>query len=379
MHYYANQARDQIMLLPLDRAPGDAEAGLVHLLDYAMRSREANDVVFLGDSTCAYGVATNFFQTRTGISAYNLGALGAVGIDGLVVILRHYLEHHPRPRLVVLCVEPHALDINYGRSVLRHRLLDIFGAESRKWRWSKLSLDYLADEAKLGMRGLLGTAVQTPTDVQMAGSNAQTTSELWRKLTTLRGYWGAWTTTLDQKNLPPPPSVELPAELADANLTYDVAGDPDRKKNIEDILHLTSKYDVPLLIRLTPVVAGRNDNDHTKLISWLQSLEQQYPGKFLLGQPGILRYPRAKFGDVLHLNRAGAAQFTAFLSNEIPRCLAALTASDAAQAQQDCVDSSSGSSTDDDATVRPTRAASAAATRIVGDVPLRQPMASNVP
>ena len=45
------------------------------------------DVVFLGDSTCRCSIDPAVFQKASGLSAYNLGSMGALGADGFQLIL----------------------------------------------------------------------------------------------------------------------------------------------------------------------------------------------------------------------------------------------------------------------------------------------------
>jgi hypothetical protein len=73
---------------------------------HAAKSTEANDVIFFGDSSCRIALATLQFQRETGLKAFNIGSLGQIYTRGFNLILREYLRHHPRPRLVVLCIPP---------------------------------------------------------------------------------------------------------------------------------------------------------------------------------------------------------------------------------------------------------------------------------
>ena len=67
-------------------------------MDYAENSPEANDLIFLGDSTCFAACLPNQFERQTGLRTYNLGVFGGLRFRGFAVVLRRYLRHHPPPR-----------------------------------------------------------------------------------------------------------------------------------------------------------------------------------------------------------------------------------------------------------------------------------------
>src|SRR5580704_8138940 len=53
-------------------APTLDDASAVCPVEYALRTNEANDVIFLGDSTCRTSIDPARFQRLTRLSAYNL-------------------------------------------------------------------------------------------------------------------------------------------------------------------------------------------------------------------------------------------------------------------------------------------------------------------
>ena len=62
---------------------------------------EHNDVVYLGDSTTLESVNPAVIDEQLGIQSYNLATGGQSAVESEVV-LREYLAHNERPRLVVL-------------------------------------------------------------------------------------------------------------------------------------------------------------------------------------------------------------------------------------------------------------------------------------
>ena len=109
-YWIGKQGEDQRDFLKSFRAPFDFEAQAAITIDYAAHSNEANDVIFLGDSTCISDVHTLRFEQLTGLRAYNLGCPGVFGMEGCRLILETYLRgDHPKPGLIVLCVAPQGM------------------------------------------------------------------------------------------------------------------------------------------------------------------------------------------------------------------------------------------------------------------------------
>ena len=86
--------------------PDWSEAHIKNQMDYVLTSHEANDVIFVGDSTTSVGIQTELFEQRTGLRAYNLGLPGYVGIDSSLRLIEIYLEHHAAPKLIVYAAHP---------------------------------------------------------------------------------------------------------------------------------------------------------------------------------------------------------------------------------------------------------------------------------
>ncbi len=94
--------------LPTNRPATDAEAIVAVAMEYAAHSREANDVIAIGDSTCLAAFLPREFEQATGLRAWNLGTFGSTSFLGFRYVLEQYLVHHPRPRLVLLGIHPSA-------------------------------------------------------------------------------------------------------------------------------------------------------------------------------------------------------------------------------------------------------------------------------
>src|SRR5580704_17147046 len=94
----------EMRFLDQGRAPTSDEAFVSCPIEYSLHSREANDVIFLGDSVCRYGIDPNQFQRLSGLKAFNLGSFGFLGPSGYAITARTYFANHPKPQAVVLCM-----------------------------------------------------------------------------------------------------------------------------------------------------------------------------------------------------------------------------------------------------------------------------------
>ncbi len=114
----------ELRFLDPSRAPSVDEAIISYPICYALESREGNDVIFVGDSSCADGVDPARF---IGFGSYNLGTLARLGPRGSLIILRGYLKTHPKPQLVVLCMGPFGLRVDASSEAAR--FVENFGPE----------------------------------------------------------------------------------------------------------------------------------------------------------------------------------------------------------------------------------------------------------
>src|SRR5580704_17273953 len=87
----------EMRFLDQGRAPTSDEAFAACPIEYSLHSPEANDVVFLGDSVCRYGIDPDQLQRLSGLKAFNLGSFGFMGPSGYAVTAKTYFANHPRP------------------------------------------------------------------------------------------------------------------------------------------------------------------------------------------------------------------------------------------------------------------------------------------
>ncbi len=81
---------------------------VANVMDYVTNSTEPEDVIAIGDSTGLNGFVPDIFTQRTGLRSHNLCLIGPMGVSAYRVCLERYLDHHPKPKTILLCVSPTA-------------------------------------------------------------------------------------------------------------------------------------------------------------------------------------------------------------------------------------------------------------------------------
>ncbi len=164
---------------------------MTYPMDYARNSSEANDVIFVGDSTCLRDVDPGQFERLTGLRAFNLGTIGPAGSSTLFIITRTYLAHHPAPRAIVVCMTPLAFGPVAEKDLvdLPVRFEESFGDSAS-----------VVTAVKVGFRTMCGVRQKEHTDVRdlpLSGlksmgedaGTAETYRSLKSRLRDARGFW----------------------------------------------------------------------------------------------------------------------------------------------------------------------------------------------
>jgi hypothetical protein len=291
-----------------DRPTGD-EACAACAVEYALRTDDANDVIFLGDSTCRTGIDPRVFERLTGLTAYNLGSLRGVGASGFVITLKAYLLHHPRPRAVVLCVTPTCFEVkagtldgplaqsfasNYGPEVseivpLTERIA--YFCKRGLWKVWK-PRDQLVDR-------LHGQDVR---DLPLKGLDSETYHTLQRKSRDGRGFFS------------------LPGTHGSTKMQArggDVLIQEEWNRGIRRVAEQCEAANVPLVIRFAPVTANASKaRNFEPLEAWSQDLQSSYP-RTTVGRPIVRSYDPALMWDSIHLNSAGVERFVSSLADDV--------------------------------------------------------------
>jgi hypothetical protein len=308
-----NYRADPPFLHPF-RAPTRDEAMLAYPAEYALKSTEYNDVLFLGDSTCRCSIDPAMFQRSSGLSAYNLGSMGVLGIDGYRLTLQIYLQHHPKPRAVVLAVTPDDFDVESSQELdgLPYRYRWSYGPDSRAA--FRLPED-LVSATHFARRGVqIGHAYwANPRAVRrfdprvqfLYGGGSDTYLTLEQKIRQSRGYWALkgkhWAST----ESPNKPTVTVASQW-----------DP----GLRGLVDVAEANGVLLVIRLVPIV-DTTKTDYGPVRCWLEDLERKYERVAVI-RPEILLYDAELCWDYQHLNADGVGKFSRSLAKDVTEALA---------------------------------------------------------
>jgi hypothetical protein len=271
---------------------------LVHQADASRMSQPAS-LVLLGDSSCMMDVNAAALQSLTGQPALNLGTLSYLDLDSYTLLLRQYIENHPRAlKTVVLLLHPMALRLAEPHTdhaqFLRDYLEGIDSSPGSAWnsrfQWV-LGLDKLRNR-------ILARCLPTP----LPGSFGQYygfTTGLERCLSEKQG--GA----VDPNHLPPRGNPEFQINP--------------RWEKLCRRFRKALPSGVTLAVGITPVPANFPGSDyplvHKKMLAtladWLRA------DATLDGLPATL--PADRFAGTTHLNGSGAREYTRLLGQALER------------------------------------------------------------
>ncbi len=297
------------------RAPTRDEAVLVYPAEYALKSTESNDVVFLGDSTCRCSIDPAAFQRMSGLSAYNLGSMGGLGLDGYRLLLQIYLQHHPKPRAVVFAVTPDDFDVEVSEALgdwpYRFRWSYGPGGDATlRWPESLEALMFFARRGvQIGRAYLADCSAERRYDPRvesLVGASKDTYLTLQQKIGQSRGFWA-----LAGKHWPggtdPPHKTRVTVAKQWGS-------------GMQELLDVAEASGVPLIIQLVPIV-DKAKTDYGPVQSWLKNLQGNYPQLTVI-RPEIVFYDAELCWDYQHLNADGVEKFGRSLAQNVVATLA---------------------------------------------------------
>ncbi|HET6323675.1 MAG TPA: hypothetical protein VFG04_03160 [Planctomycetaceae bacterium] len=290
------------------------EASAVCPVEYALRTEDKHDVIFVGDSACRTGFDPARFERLTGLNAFSLASLRGIGAFGFLITAKAYLIHHPKPAGVVLCVTPICFEADPALvgGTLSERFTANYGPEvaevvpfvdrvvyfSKRGAWSAFPQG-LATHSNLH-----GQDVR---DLPLSGYKAETYHTLQQKMQESRGFFP----------LPgshgPPRGVDVPT----GKLVR-----PDWDQGIRRLAEICGAADVALLIQFAPVASEvAKARDFGPLEAWSHELEATYP-RTTVARPIVNVYDAACMWDCIHLNAAGVEKFAPVVAENVQFALA---------------------------------------------------------
>jgi len=193
------------------------------------------------------------------MKAYNLGSVGVIGFDGFVWVLRSYLEHHPRPRALVLCIHPRALKepaMGFGPREAREPFVWSYGpgTEDKRPPHERPVRDYFRQGLWIAYGHLTGGA-QRYANEPVYNRQGKSYNTLAAEMIKERGYWEQPGTLEDDWR--PRKLIEEPFNMLPGNM-----------EGLVELAKLTQDNGILLLIRIAPLVKGDGPTNSAALRSW---------------------------------------------------------------------------------------------------------------
>jgi hypothetical protein len=280
------------------RAPDFDEALCACKIEYALHSREANDVVFIGDSSGCDGVDPITFERASGHRAYNLCSEARLGPVGYLATLEAYLRNHPRPKGVVLCVTPITFEwpLGFMGEDIANHFIAHYGHEVGMFS-ARQDVAYFAQFGAASW--LSARRTDDVRDLPLTSLETETYRSFQRRVLESRGW------------------CKLPEAQGAPAFVIDHPGSPiciaaDWDSGVRRIRAACAARGVVLFVRFMPLESNlKSIRDFGPLIDWARRFEsEQGPGVVVVTNPTLLWYDHKLVWDSLHLNAAGAAKFS---------------------------------------------------------------------
>lgn len=302
------------VFLKNDRSPNEYETESHIKMSYVLGSEEPNDVIFLGDSTCLFGISPVQFDALTGLRSYNLGFPGMQGAQPLILVFRRYLEHHPKPRAVVVCAWPLVLDGPQAEPATYERFMWCYGHGDE---WPRPThTDEIREYARAGGRHLLGQITGGLTHhldepLQGFAHPDATYNKIAADRQENRGFYqlreGSWKKLVFKGVRTKPDTISAANRVG-----YDVLAEECRAKGIALVIRLGTSY------------VAESPPESPDIETWGREFESKH-SNVTVSRPVVLLFPREWMADSSHVNEAGTRQLTALVADEVKRALAKAT------------------------------------------------------
>jgi hypothetical protein len=293
----------ELVFFEPNRAPTIDEAMLLCPVEYALRSTEENDVIFLGGSSCRCGID----PTRLpGLKSYNLASNVGLAPDGIYVTAKAYLLRHRHLRVVVLVLSPVTFDFqtdDQWRVGLTTRFVASYGPRVG------MVPPFAADSEAFVKRGFV--EIMSPgkpdlRDLPLTGDDLNTYRTFNNAFLACRGYFGMPGERRKEFQL----GEQYPFKIGeDWNaLILKLGADCEARA-------------ARLIVRVTPISVNLSRwRDFTSLNDWGRRLEATDP-QITVPQPALLVYEQRFMWDNIHLNAAGVEKFMPVVSKDVEAVL----------------------------------------------------------
>jgi hypothetical protein len=287
--------------LKVDRAPTLEEVSAVIPIEYALTSKENNDVIVLGDSGPQCGFDPVYFEGLTGLKAYNLASFGPLSIDGFFVTARAYLLNHPAPRIIMLSLCPVTPSTSFANRPFAEQFVRVYGrgtglvAHESCVEPIKRGAGIIRDDANALLRSY------SFRDVQVDGLPGETFNTLAEKRRRQRGY----------NRRPDRLGQVMGREFGNGTLPVEVEWD----RGVRALGRLAEAKGVRLMVRLAPIRADAASMNFDEIRAWLRTIGKSRPNVVVSSE--VILYDPKFCSDPRHLNAIGAKKFTKLVADDV--------------------------------------------------------------
>jgi hypothetical protein len=300
-------ADTETALLASWRPPGWNEAWLACSAEYALRSKEANDVVFIGDSSCRHDIVPAEFTRLTGLSSFNLAMWGALGPDGMLVVATLYLQNHPKPKALVFCITPQSLECitQYRHGQFPRRFISIYGAHVEGLPADLAAETDFAERCHTGLVTLLRAArpsARHVREIPFRDNPTQTLAIMKEEFLETKGHARLGG-----------PGGDDPIYRQGKQIQVE----PAWTRCVSFLSDECHKRGVRFILRMDPTAASmKAHRKYDTVESWLDEVSRDCPHA-IVAEPRLLWWERKYHWDFDHLNTDGVARFMPVVAKDV--------------------------------------------------------------
>lgn len=270
------------------------EKRLGYIVPYVLSSKELNDVIFIGDSTCMFDMDVSLFEKRTGLKAFNLGAILGTGREGVMLMFEEYVRHHPSPRVVVLIVGPHFF-ADYEAERLGSMVWSLGASDPPKHEndleyFARLGVLVASKEASRTME----SRIESNFGVRLSVQNSD--------MDIVHNWRGSF--LVDGHSESPTEGYSIPVGICE-----------DGKKQMGRLLQLCQRQGSRLVLLAAPIEHGPLQQAQIEVEQYFRDVSETHPQVLLPRRQ--FHFDHEFFFDLYHLNRKGAELYTENVAKEV--------------------------------------------------------------
>jgi hypothetical protein len=303
---------------------------VVSAMEHAQSKDNRVDIVLTGGSTCNRGVDPKLFQKESGLSAYNFASNRFAGMRVWYWTCEAYLQNHPPPRAIVLCLSPMDIMAMVGETpATSHDPLNPNDIEQRfalaygpyapflqvvmthGFRWQRYYIDRGLRIMKSRLLGhVSGHPIDPRDQVIHGGSGGDYFSET-RKIVDAGGFRSLPAAAVSME----PGGTVTRGGKPQGPLPLTQTVIPQTDDYVRAYAKLAREHKTKLFFAVTPI-SREAKFDTTALVQWVEGLQKDFPEMDVIFREPLLYDPDLLW-DPHHLNFRGADKFTTELSQQV--------------------------------------------------------------